>query len=78
MKDDQATGEASCLKREHPEFQNMIFFSFLWLFLALLDPYPIQPTISADPDPQQSTLTTLFVFSPNFLFYYRGGGCQED
>jgi hypothetical protein len=38
--DDQATGEAFSLKREHPALQNMIFL--LWVIFALLnqDPNP--------------------------------------
>jgi hypothetical protein len=44
VKDVQATGKASALKREHPALQNMKFrnfFLFLWVIFAFLDPDPL-------------------------------------
>jgi hypothetical protein len=51
VKDVQATGVPSALKREHPELKNMKildFFLFFWVIFALLDPDPATQ-INADP-----------------------------
>jgi hypothetical protein len=54
LKDAQATGEASTLKKEHPAHQNMkIFYFFLFLWVIFVSPVPDSGTqINADPDPQ--------------------------
>jgi hypothetical protein len=56
LKDVQATGNPSALKREHPALQKMKFINFilfLWVIFALLDPKdPIESGINPDPDPQ--------------------------
>jgi hypothetical protein len=57
IKDAQATGEASALKREHPTLQNMKILCcslFLWEIFVLLDPDPVNQIVQihSDPDPE--------------------------
>jgi hypothetical protein len=47
----------SALKREHPAFQNLNFFLYLWVIFVLVDPNPdpaaqINADPDTDPDPQ--------------------------